>query len=54
MGGQVCRILKIQGREREGCSLHVLCERSSGEFEKEWEVAREHLLDDVKEGRLSL
>lgn len=29
LGGQACRILKIQGREREGCSLHVLCERSS-------------------------
>lgn len=29
MGGQVCRILKIQGREREECSLHVLCDRSS-------------------------
>lgn len=30
MGGQVSRILKIQGRERDECSLHVLCERSSG------------------------
>lgn len=29
MGGQACRILQIQGREREGCFLHVLRENSS-------------------------
>lgn len=51
MGGQVCRILKIQG---QGVLCMCYVKGHQRELEEEREDAREHLFDDVEEGRLSL